>query len=72
MGDEIPVAATLERLMKEDVDRHEAIHCIGEALAHYLYNLQNGNGSPEELNERYYKDLEALSIKEWRERHSQD
>jgi|SRR5205809_13448 len=33
LGDEIPVQSTLQRLMAEGLDRHEAIHAIASVLA---------------------------------------
>jgi hypothetical protein len=33
LGDEIPVHRTLDRLMKEGIDRHEAIHAVASVLA---------------------------------------
>ena len=33
LGDKIPVRRTLDRLMKEGIDRHEAIHAVALVLA---------------------------------------
>ncbi len=33
MGDEIPVAATLQRLLAEGLGRHDAVHAIGSVLS---------------------------------------
>jgi hypothetical protein len=33
LGDELSAQATLERLMREGLDRHEAIHAVGSAYS---------------------------------------
>jgi len=33
LGDDTPVAGAIERLMAEDIDRHEAIHAVGSVLS---------------------------------------
>ena len=42
MGDETEAQATLIRLLSEGLDRHDAIHAIGDVLAEHMYNLQKG------------------------------
>jgi hypothetical protein len=39
LGDETPVKRTLARLMKEGVDRHEAIHAVASILAAHMNDL---------------------------------
>jgi hypothetical protein len=39
MGDGLPVAGTLARLITEGLDRHEAIHAIGSLLAGHMHGL---------------------------------
>jgi hypothetical protein len=36
MGDELPVHGVLDRLQAEGLDRHDAIHAIGSALAEHM------------------------------------
>ena len=38
-GDETPVRRTIERLMAEGLDRHDAIHAVGSVLAGHIYDL---------------------------------
>ena len=72
LGDETPVAAALDRLTREAVDRHEAIHCIGAALAEYLQQLQSAPAADAEaMNQRYFKTVETLSIKAWKAQYSE-
>lgn len=67
MGDETPVAATLQRLMGEGVDRHEALHAIGSVLAVHLNEiLKNSDDAPEDTNAVYYAKLKELTIERWR------
>lgn len=69
LGDEIPIAAELERLMNEGLDRHEAIHAIGSALVEHIHEMQTGNPSedPDERNRQYYSKVQAMTAEKWRE-----
>ena len=64
MGDETAAEATLRRLLSEGLDRHDAIHAIGEVLAGHMYRLQKGpvTGDP---NEIYGAKLRALTAARW-------
>ncbi len=42
MGTKTPVRATLDRLLSEGLDRHDAIHAIGSVLAEHLNDLMQG------------------------------
>lgn len=66
MGDEIPVRATLERLIAEGLDRHDAIHAIGSVLAEHMYGLLRGDLTEGDPNPAYFATLEQLSAKKWR------
>lgn len=62
------VVETLERLQREGLDRHDAIHAIGSVLAVHLYELMKGEVSPElDPNTEYFKSLEKLTAAGWRE-----
>ena len=69
MGDELPVAATLRRLMDEEgVDRHEALHAVASVLVRHMGRLQSGEiPAGEDPNVSYFADLETLTIRCWRE-----
>jgi hypothetical protein len=67
LGDEIPVKRTLERLMSEGLDRHDAIHAVGSVLAGHMYDILRG---PEpqpgaDPNTAYFAELEQMSAEEW-------
>ena len=67
LGDELPVRRTLQRLMSEGLDRHDAIHAIGSVLAMHMSDLVS---RPDALpkpdpNRAYYAALDRLTAKEW-------
>ncbi len=66
LGDETSAPATLERLMREGLDRHEAIHAVGSVLADFMQALIRGDAAPG-ANERYNEELEKLTAAEWLE-----
>ncbi len=72
MGDESPARRTIERLMREGLDRHEAVHAVGSVLtAHITDTLQGGGPN----NEAYNEAVERLTAESWRtdfEREAED
>jgi len=67
LGDEIPVRRTLERLISEGLDRHDAIHAIGSVVAFHISDVVS---RPEALpkenpHDAYYAALERLTADEW-------
>ena len=66
LGDEIPVRATLDRLIGEGLDRHEAIHAIGLVLSEYIYDLARAREPETHRIESYYAALERLTADYWR------
>ncbi len=72
-GDETPVSATLLRLMDEGVDRHEALHAVGNVLMWHLNQLLRGELAEEDdPNRAYFDELEKLTIAGWRAEHARD
>jgi hypothetical protein len=65
LGDDYPVAAALERLMGEGLDRHEAIHAIGFVLMANIFDIQQGRIKGE-VNEVYVRELAGLTAEKWR------
>ena len=65
MEEEIPVK-TLERLMKEGLSRHDAIHAIGTVLSKQIYNVMADKPSSGNVNDPYMKELKSLTAKKWR------
>jgi hypothetical protein len=66
LGDEIPVRATLDRLMEEGLDRHEAIHAISLVLSEYMYDLRQAREPETHRIENYYAALRRLTADYWR------
>jgi hypothetical protein len=67
LGDEIPVRRTLQRLMSEGLDRHDAIHAIGSILAQHIFDLVTAPeaASKANPNDAYNAALERLTAEEW-------
>ena len=67
LGDELPVKRTVQRLMSEGLDRHDAIHAVGSVLIGHVSDLlaapeaEVGAGS----NPRYYAALDQLAARDW-------
>lgn len=66
LGDETPVQRTLARLMKEGVDRHEAIHAVASKLAEHVNDLLRNGKPSSNPNAPYFAALEKLTVKSWR------
>ena len=64
LGDETPVAATLERLMREGLSRHDAIHAIGTVLAPVILGVVQGE-VVSDPNIPYFQGLGELTAKSW-------
>jgi hypothetical protein len=71
-GDEMPVAATLRRLMDQGMTRREAIHAITTILAETTYDAFYGETSPSDPNAAYFTELEHLTPESWRTRFDDD
>ena len=61
LRDEIPVQSTVQRLMAEGLDRHEAIHAIASVLAEFMHDLMGNPGSSTEPNQEYFAALHRLT-----------
>lgn len=67
MGAETPVEATLERLMREGLGRHDAIHAVGQVLASTIYEHLGDEPPAGDPNESYYEQLTKLTARGWLE-----
>ena len=72
--DTLSVRGTLQRLMSEGLDRHQAIHAIGSVLMGYIYdvlrtadkNSQSHRLGPDpEAHKAYFAELEGLTSEGW-------
>lgn len=59
------VQETLERLLAEGLDRHEAIHAIGSVVTEHLWKAMNETLPGPDLEEAYLRRLEALTASDW-------
>jgi hypothetical protein len=66
MGDELPVHGVLDRLQAEGLDRHDAIHAIGSALAEHMGDLLKSGNPKGDANDAYWSMLSRLTAKGWR------
>ena len=64
LGDEMSVQTTLERLVREGLDRHEAIHAVGSVLMDYMQTLVRDDDATV-ANERYNEELINLTAADW-------
>src|SRR5260370_24212594 len=57
LGDEIPVKRTVQRLMSEGLDRHDAVHAVGSVLIGHIGELlgQAATEPGPDSNAPYYR-----------------
>lgn len=69
IGDEIPVRRTVQRLMAEGLDRHEAVHAVATVLSGIMFDITRQPQSVADLdpNESYYAALEQVTAESWRQ-----
>jgi hypothetical protein len=65
MGDELPVKRTLERLQREGLDRHDAVHAVANVLVLHLHALLSGPRPEGDPNLAYYAALEKCTAQRW-------
>jgi hypothetical protein len=65
-GDALPTRRTLERLMGEGLDRHDAVHAIGMVLMCHLSDLMKAGQVEGDPNLKYFAELEQLTAEAWR------
>jgi hypothetical protein len=68
--DQLIVEEKLNQLMREGLDRHDAVHAIGSVLIEHIYNMRSGDFDEVDPNERYLEALEQLTAESWRENYS--
>jgi hypothetical protein len=66
MGDVTVVPATLARLMREVLDRHEAIHAIGSVLVGIFFDVAKDPSKQIDINAAYGLELGELTAASWR------
>lgn len=56
---------TIKKLMRQGLDRHEAIHAIGAIICNDIYEITRGEKT-EFLPKQYRRKLEKITAKRWR------
>ena len=64
LGDDTPVEAVLQRLIDENLDRHDAVHAIAYVLAEHMFELLRGEDATPG-NDEYYAELKNLTAERW-------
>jgi hypothetical protein len=60
-----PVPATMAKLTRQGLSRHEALHAVGAVLSGDIYELLQHNDRSG-FRQRYRRRLEKLTAKRWR------
>ena len=60
-----PVVRTLQRLIREGLDRHDAIRAIGCVLTDQLQDVLSGAMTKSENEPRYFARVEKLTAERW-------
>jgi hypothetical protein len=64
LGEETPVRATLDRLIGEGLDRHEAVHAVGMVLLGLMWEVCTDRLQTNPAT-KYYQELQELSAEKW-------
>jgi len=68
MGEQLPVAGHLARLIADGLARHEAVHAVASVLAEHMFNImKHPQKFSRDPNEAYYAALRRLSARSWRD-----
>jgi hypothetical protein len=62
----VDVAQALDRLQRDGMSRHDAIHAIASVLVVHLQNVMAGNVDTEAPHDAYFSELRTLSAESWR------
>lgn len=60
------VEEALDRLLRQGLDRHDAVHAIGAVLSEHIFALLREKGDAPD-NQRYYRRLAKLTAKRWQQ-----
>ena len=66
LGDATHVPTTLDRLMDEGLDRHEAVHAIGSILMSIIFDAVRKADDGDDINSKYSRELAKLTAAGWR------
>jgi hypothetical protein len=60
-----PVVKALDRLIREGLTRHDALHAIGYLVSEQIYDILKHNETPDASKARYYAAIERLTAAAW-------
>ena len=66
LRDATPVPETLDRLMDEGLDRHDAVHAIGNIFMSIAFDTVHERDDGGGVNAKYNRELAALTAAGWR------
>ena len=66
LGEATPVPETLNRLMDEGLDRHDAVHAIGSILMGIVFDAAHDQDDGGDVNAKYNQGLAMLTAAGWR------
>ena len=74
LEDETPVAAAIQRLMSEGLDRHDAIHAVGAVLSKYLWSVMRDSNESvaDNWSDEYFGEIRNISVEKWHEEFGDD
>ncbi len=67
LDDQTIVRETLERLTRDGLTRHQALHAIGSVLIEYLNDLARSKTPSADAHAPYYAALQQLTVDRWRD-----
>lgn len=59
------VRETLDRLLAEGLDRHDAIHAISSVLVKHVWSLMREAPQASDPHQPYFRDLQSLAARSW-------
>ena len=66
LGEATSVPETLDRLINEGLDRHDAVHAIGSVLMRVVFDTVHERDDRSDINAKYRQELATLTAANWR------
>jgi len=66
LPNQLVVRDTLQRLVREGLSRHDAVHAIASVLAVFVHDLLQPAASATDSESKYHARLRRLTAKRWR------
>jgi len=66
LGEATSVPEALDRLIKEGLDRHDAVHAIGTVLMRIVFDAVHERDDGSDINAKYRQELTKLTAANWR------